>query len=300
MNNTIQDKLTSKSPIVAGLLSFFLLDLGFLYLLEFKKWLAFRLGIWALFLFVSYTGVISTFSNLVLFILTLLFLKIIIIIYTINLSSKESKPPFEKYNNLPNHLIVFLFISIINLTFISPSSKLWSKNHFSQNTSSDLSSALTTGDFISWEQTKKVKTDDIIVFKRSDSEGYETQRCTAIAGDKIEYKINSDKNIDTKFTLPFAGMTVTLNEKNILFYSSLIRKYELINELIIQKNNQLVIGNKIVKNYTFKNNYYFTEGVYSKNNPNSFFQMPIPEYMVCGKALYIWWSSDLSRIGYAL
>lgn len=91
--------------------------------------------------------------------------------------------------------------------------------------------------------------------------------------------------------VPKEGMTVKMDSNNILLYEELIRQYEG-NENVKVQEDQLYIDNKLVTNYTFKQNYYFMMGDNRHNSLDSRFWGFVPEDHIVGKAFIIWLSVD--------
>jgi signal peptidase I len=53
----------------------------------------------------------------------------------------------------------------------------------------------------------------------------------------------------------------------------------------------------VVSSYQFKHSYYFMMGDNRHNSEDSRFYGPVPDNLIKGKALYLWWADDKSRIG---
>lgn len=93
-------------------------------------------------------------------------------------------------------------------------------------------------------------------------------------------------------TIPAKGMTIKLDSMNLSLYESVIKKYEHLENVEINKNGKLLINGKEVSEYTFTQNYYFAMGDNRRNSLDSRIWGFIPEDHILGKGLLIWWSVD--------
>ncbi len=91
--------------------------------------------------------------------------------------------------------------------------------------------------------------------------------------------------------IPKEGSTITLNAQNIATYESTIRDYEGW-ETVEKKGDFLYIDGKEVKQYTFKQNYYFMMGDNRHSSSDSRYWGFVPEDHIVGKAYMIWLSLD--------
>ncbi len=94
--------------------------------------------------------------------------------------------------------------------------------------------------------------------------------------------------------IPAEGMTVQLNKKNTLFYWETIKNYEG-NENIEYANGVITQNGEILKEYTFKQNYYFMMGDNRHNSEDSRFWGFVPEDHIVGKPILIWMSLDNNK-----
>ncbi len=94
--------------------------------------------------------------------------------------------------------------------------------------------------------------------------------------------------------LPKKGMQIEINAKNLALYGEVIQKYENHRKVSIE-NNQLLIDGAPVKQYTFKQDYYFMMGDNRHNSLDSRFWGFVPHDHIIGKAAVVWLSMAYNK-----
>ena len=90
--------------------------------------------------------------------------------------------------------------------------------------------------------------------------------------------------------VPAKGQVVSLDSISILFYQHIIR-YEQKKELSL-RDKLIYLGDSLIREYRFKENYYFVSGDNMENSRDSRYWGLLPESYIVGKATRIWKSKD--------
>ena len=92
------------------------------------------------------------------------------------------------------------------------------------------------------------------------------------------------------FYIPQKGTVVPMDSMTFTLYHKLI-KWEQKKEAT-EQNGKVMLGDSIIYEYTFKENYYFTAGDNGLNSRDSRYWGPVPEPFIVGVATRIWKSID--------
>ena len=95
--------------------------------------------------------------------------------------------------------------------------------------------------------------------------------------------------------IPKKGWSVPLNDSTWILYKRAIEVYEK-NNVLVNSNGEYLINNKVTREYTFKQNYYWLMGDNRHGSADSRCWGFVPEDHVVGTASFVWFSKH-SEIG---
>lgn len=94
--------------------------------------------------------------------------------------------------------------------------------------------------------------------------------------------------------IPQKGMTIPINSQNLALYGIAIQRYEH-NEDVRIEGSKLYIEDKEIKEYTFKQDYYFMIGDNRHNSLDSRYWGYVPADHIVGQAWFTWLSLDYQK-----
>ena len=92
--------------------------------------------------------------------------------------------------------------------------------------------------------------------------------------------------------VPARGQTVVMDSTAVKLYRKLIEREQ--KKPLVRKVNNMYLGDSLIKEYCFQENYYFMGGDYMENSEDSRYWGLLPEPYIVGVATRIWKSIDKS------
>lgn len=151
---------------------------------------------------------------------------------------------------------------------------------------------------------KKLQRNDVLVF--STPLNYErhpslrmtlVKRLAGLPGDtlyvlKDSIVVNKEVVIEKnqQYIVPDKGFTIELSTENIKYWKRLIRRDGA--DIEFKHQNQFIINDKCVNEYTFQQNFYFMLGDNKENTIDSRHWGAVPEELIIGRAARIIWRNN--------
>lgn len=93
--------------------------------------------------------------------------------------------------------------------------------------------------------------------------------------------------------VPAKGQVVKIDTLSRLLYGRLIHWEQ--KKRLQQKGNSVCLGDSVIREYKFRENYYFVSGDNMENSKDSRYWGMLPESYIVGRAFTIWRSDDPLR-----
>ena len=140
----------------------------------------------------------------------------------------------------------------------------------------------------SWVQDIKM----VIMPRSTKEQGDRTNDINAVPLAGKSYSWNRDNY--GPLLIPKEGSTIQLDSVNVDKYKYVIKYYEGNKDVVIE-GYTIKIDGKIIKSYTFKQDYYFMMGDNRHHSADSRYWGFVPADHVVGKAVFVWMSLDPNK-----
>jgi signal peptidase I len=193
-------------------------------------------------------------------------------------------------NGAPLKVIPLKFKYLVTTDGSEFNSRILEKNHIGESDYYKMSSAayqfFLTQNQADWlKELKFVETVELLIANEGESE-------------KMIYPKSEILNWNTDFYgplyIPKKGDKIQLTDKNIDLYLKCI---EFENKFVERDNSGLRVNGQLTAVYQFKDNYFFMMGDNRHNSLDSRYWGLLPQELVIGKAMYLYWGRSNDRIG---
>ena len=92
------------------------------------------------------------------------------------------------------------------------------------------------------------------------------------------------------YYIPKKGVTIPMDSMTFTLYHKLIKWEQ--KKTVTEQDNKVLLGDSLILEYTFQENYYFTAGDNGLHSHDSRYWGPVPEPYIVGVASRIWKSKD--------
>src|SRR5260221_341869 len=266
----------TKKKWLGSLLNFFVPGLGNLYSRNVKK------GILTYILFFVVVFILRFIAyNFILFLISLTlivgyYLYLIISGYR-NVQKNKVYEPL-KFDRWYVYVLLLVFHWVLVNSVKGPTLDRFTPINFASIPTPAMDPALQVGDILAFNKTKSIATE-------GDSE-------------RMIYPKSENLNWNADFYgpiyIPKKGDKIELTDKNIDLYLKCI---EFENGSIEKDNSGLKINGQTMSTYVFKEDYYFMMGDNRHNSLDSRYWGLLPQELVIGKAMYLYWGRTRDRIG---
>src|SRR5258706_77156 len=282
----------TKKKWLGSLLNFFVPGLGSLYSRNVKKgiltYILFFVVVFSL-RFIAYNFILFLIS------LTLIvgyYLYLIISGYR-NVQKNKVYEPL-KFDRWYVYVLLLVFHWVLVNSVKGPTLDRFTPINFASIPTPAMDPALQVGDILAFNKTKSIERNNVIIFWFPDDvQTMYIKRCIGLPGDSLQIR-NSKVLVNgaplREILLKYKYLVTTDGSE---INSRILEK----NQIGQNDNSALKINGQIVSTYVFKEDYYFMMGDNRHNSLDSRYWGLLPQELVIGKAMYLYWGRTSDRIG---
>ncbi|MBN1396583.1 MAG: signal peptidase I [Bacteroidetes bacterium] len=282
--------MKKRSPFISGLFALIEPGLSFTYNGQFKIGISLTLIIWIIQPILVLLGIFKLFFSVIIALLIIILVRIFIIIYSTYYAKHIGLVKLSWYNRWYIYIAFILFPFIANYLLFEMRST-WPQRSFLVSTNS-MEPAIIAGDYIIADLTcfddQNIRVGDVIVFKSPfEPVEYYVKRCVAGGGQKVEIR-DGVLYVDDMRSLP----TLETSRTSLKILS---RDYK-DNNMYPKNSGNIDQYGPIIIPYGM----FFLLGDRRDNSMDSRYIGFIPKELILGKALYVYWSTEMNRIGHKI